>query len=135
MGFPEETWRTLDGRGQASHLHTRFLKFASWVDDQPWKSRTTDWRSLGKQGSGLRRWRAKSVPFAANQTRVVRDEYIMALGYAGGGADWFTYGLDTGASWKGPYWTGTNYARPLPTPRQATGIRHAQERPPADGGG
>ncbi len=55
-----------------------------------------------------RRWRVKSVPFAAHQTRVVRDEYVAALSYPSmvsrspEDARWFTYILDTGASWKGP---------------------------------
>jgi hypothetical protein len=92
MGFPES----------GNHLGGTdgFASFETWVDDEPYEVSV---EGLARDPSGgWRRWRVKTVEFAANQTRRVRVRYAVATARDSVGGRLFSYAFGTGGSWKGP---------------------------------
>ena len=74
--------------------------FRSWVDGVEVEcTAMPDAEHTGEQEYAY--WWTKSVPFAAGQTRVIRDYYIESPGYDSMDGRSFAYILETGASWAG----------------------------------
>ncbi len=106
MGFPDKGWSS--GEGSTGKLS----KFRSWVDGKPVKCVYRKGNTVKGQHSDEQRrtsWYVKDVPFAANQSRTVVDEYHSDLGASSSvmmtsyqtPRD-FAYILQTGRNWKGP---------------------------------
>jgi LPXTG-motif cell wall-anchored protein len=97
MGFPQAT-RTPGGSPE-------LLDFRSYVDDEevPDAFRPDVRREADREFEG---WYAFSVPFAAGQTRLVRNTYHGRLTRHSNGERSFGYMLHTGASWHGPIGRG-----------------------------
>lgn len=102
MGFPERS--PSSSRGE----ETEILDFAASVDGAPLPVRfrleaTPAAGTDTADGSGpYRGWHTFTVPFAAGQTRVVRNTYRGTLGRMSDGSRTFRYVVATGASWRGP---------------------------------
>jgi len=102
MGFPDF------GLGAYAHLRkqpvTMFKDFHSFVDGKPVETKLVLGQRLGEQ------WRTKTVSFAENGKRAVREVYTTKLGGAaerGRPLALACYLLHTGASWTGNIGTAT----------------------------
>jgi hypothetical protein len=93
MGFPERGWGVADPEQPRG-----FVSFHSSVDDDVVPTKI---EGLEIDKSSWRRWRTNVVPFAAGQTRRVEVRYQQKLGETPQRTRFFTYDLETGASWKG----------------------------------
>jgi hypothetical protein len=97
MAFPES--------GNALARPRGFTAFTTWVDGVPVP--TTIEGLVQHEGSGTwERWRVKSVPFAAGQTRRVRVSYQTPMDQDSIGGRRFQYRIKSGGSWKGPIGRG-----------------------------
>jgi len=73
--------------------------FRSQVDGSPVNVTMVKTKPVG-DGEEQRIWFVKKVHFAANQTHVIRDEYVGGGGDDSMANEWFSYILHTGSSWK-----------------------------------
>ena len=95
IGFPDHS-STPDGR--VAPMRT----FRSWVDGVEAQCDTMGDVDRDADDRDWDYWWTKSVPFAAGQTRIIRDHYVAVPGSSVDGHQWFEYILETGASWAGP---------------------------------
>ena len=94
MGFPDRSYG--DGNGNLPAMAT----FRSWVDDVEVPCAVAH-DAEHRDPEETRLWWTRSVTFAADQRRIVHDRYRAAPGSSVDGTQWFTYILETGASWAG----------------------------------
>lgn len=122
MGFPDEGSgddnADEDGsQGRQGKPMSNFKWFKSWVDGAPAKTELVLGPDPGQS------WHAKTVSFAPNAKRVVRDQYSVPVGsqIARDGVYWqAAYTLRTGSSWKGPIGRSeivVRFSRPLQAAR------------------
>ncbi len=95
MGFPERGHPTDDHKSPRG-----FSAFRTTVDGKKARARI-EGLDISPEES-WRRWRVKSVPFAANQRRRVEVDYRAPTGGSSDASRFFEYEVSTGASWKGP---------------------------------
>lgn len=94
MGFPEQAIGDIGSIKKSAYGY-----FRSWVDGK--KANVRFVPSARTYTTVYRAWHVKAVPFMANQTRIVEDEYSSEYGGDASDNKWFSYILRSGKNWKG----------------------------------
>lgn len=93
IGFPDKS-------GGPDAPYPPMTSFRSWVDGVEVECVALP-DAAGHEYQVWDYWWTKRVAFAAGQTRIIRDHYVGEPGSEVGGTQWFTYVLESGASWAG----------------------------------
>ena len=94
MGFPEQAIGDIGSIKKSAYRY-----FRSWVDGK--KANVRFVPSAKSDSTVYRAWHVKDVPFSANQTRIIEDEYSSEYGGDTSDNKWFSYILCSGRNWKG----------------------------------